>query len=106
GVSPTNQRVQELAQELQNVRSRMEQASEAAQQMARETQSVADRVRNLAQEMSQLGSQMSIGLTLPLTALTGFATKAAVDFESAMAKVWTIADMTRGELGAVASQIE
>lgn len=106
GVSPTNQRVQELAQELQNVRSRMEQASEAAQQMARETQSVADRVRNLAQEMSQLGSQMSIGLTLPLTALTGFATKAAMDFESAMAKVWTIADMTRGELGAVASQIE
>ncbi|MBP8954071.1 MAG: phage tail tape measure protein, partial [Armatimonadetes bacterium] len=106
GVSPTNQRVQELAKELQTVRGRMEEAAKAAEQMARETESVGQRVQALAQQMTQVGSQMSIGLTLPLTALTGFAAKASMDFESAMAKVWTITDMTKSQLDSLGSQLE
>jgi len=106
GVSPTNERVQELAQQLQSVRSRMEQAAEAAQQMNTQMGSVAERIKATAQEMSQLGSQMSIGLSLPLSALTGFAAKASADFESAMAKVWTITDQSKAQLESLASQIE
>ena len=106
GVSPTNERVQELAQQLQSARSRMEQAAEAAQQMNTQMGSVAERIKATAQEMSQLGSQMSIGLTLPLTALTGFSAKASADFESAMAKVWTITDQSKAQLESLASQIE
>ncbi len=106
GVSPTNQRVQELAKELQSVQGRMEQAAQAAQQMSTGMESVGQRVQALAQQMTQVGSQMSIGLTLPLTALTGFAAKASMDFESAMAKVWTITDMTKGQLDSLGSQLE
>ena len=106
GVSPTNQRVQELAKELQSVQGRMEQAAQAAQQMSAGMESVGQRVQALAQQMTQVGSQMSIGLTLPLTALTGFAAKASMDFESAMAKVWTITDMTKSQLDSLGSQLE
>ena len=106
GVSPTNQRVQELAKELKSVQGRMEEAAQAAQQMSTGMESVGQRVQALAQQMTQVGSQMSIGLTLPLTALTGFAAKASMDFESAMAKVWTITDMTKGQLDSLGSQLE
>lgn len=106
GVSPTNERVQELARELKTMETRMEEAARASQQAARDAEPLSMRMRELGQELMQVGAQMSIGLSAPLAALQGFAAKASMEFETAMANVWTIADMSKSELQGFADELE
>ncbi|HPZ14638.1 MAG TPA: phage tail tape measure protein, partial [Bacillota bacterium] len=91
---------------LKNMQTRMEEAARASQQAARDAEPLSMRMRELGQELGRVGAQMSIGLSAPLAALQGFAAKASMEFETAMAKVWTITDMTKGQLDSLGSQLE
>jgi len=62
--------------------------------------------RDLSDTISQTGKSMSVGITVPLTAMGVFAYKTVSDLESAMANVWTITDITKGQLGAFTKEIE
>ncbi|MGE5592582.1 MAG: phage tail tape measure protein, partial [Betaproteobacteria bacterium] len=69
-------------------------------------ESFSARFRAIGESFSQVGRSLSLGITAPLATLGGFASKAAMGFESAMANVWTIADVTKAELAGISAQVE
>lgn len=56
---------------------------------------MADDLKNAGQKLDSLGSSFTRNVTVPITAITGLASKFAMDFEEVMAKVGTIADTTK-----------
>lgn len=79
---------------------------EATRQIEAFDRNVNARFRAIGESFSQVGRSLSLGITAPLATLGGFASKAAMGFESAMANVWTIADVTKAELAGISAQIE
>ncbi|MGE5584047.1 MAG: phage tail tape measure protein [Bacillota bacterium] len=79
---------------------------EATRQIEAFDRDVNARFRAIGESFSQVGRSLSLGITAPLATLGGFASKAAMGFESAMANVWTIADVTKAELAGISAQIE
>lgn len=61
---------------------------------------------NIGDSLSEAGRSLSIGITVPLTAFGGLAAKMSADFETAMANVWTITDISRQELEGFGREIE
>ncbi|HHY47092.1 MAG TPA: phage tail tape measure protein [Firmicutes bacterium] len=79
---------------------------EATRQIEAFDRDVNARFRAIGESFSKVGRSLSLGITAPLATLGGFASKAAMGFESAMANVWTIADVTKAELASISAQIE
>ena len=52
----------------------------------------------LGDALASIGQSLSIGITAPLTAAGTVVAKASADFETSMANVWTIADISKEEL--------
>ena len=79
---------------------------ESKKQVTEFDKTLRETFRDLSDTISQTGKSMSVGITVPLTAMGVFAYKTASDLESAMANVWTITDITKGQLGAFTKEIE
>ncbi len=60
----------------------------------------------IGDSLSEAGRSLSIGITVPLTAFGGLAAKMSADFETAMANVWTITDISKQELQGFGQEIE
>lgn len=69
-------------------------------------QSITRRFKAIGDNISQIGKEWSLGITAPLSVFGGMAAKASAGFESAMANVWTIAEVTREELDAIGDRME
>ena len=68
--------------------------------------SITRRFKAIGDNISQIGKEWSLGITAPLSVFGGMAAKASAGFESAMANVWTIAEVTREELDAIGDRME
>lgn len=72
-----------------------------ARAFERDIAKVENKIKRLGSQFKDIGSRLTTGLTLPITALGGGALKAAIDFESAFAGVRKTVDATEGELAAL-----
>jgi len=83
--------LQETTKQLTLNESGLKKAGEAAE-------NVGKKLKSAGEKMSDIGGKMTVGLTAPLVAAAGYATKAATDFESAFAGVRKTVDATEKEL--------
>lgn len=75
------------------------QAGDGAADADRKVRSFADRMDEAGNKMESAGRKLSVVFTLPLLALGGAATKAAVDFESSFAGIRKTMDLTERQFG-------
>ncbi len=73
-------------------------------QFSRGLQQVSKKLSAVSKQMNQIGRSMSQSITAPLAAAGGFATKFAVDFEFAMAKVKAVGGFTADEMNNLEAQ--
>lgn len=91
GLSDLQAKIKSANKDLVLQESKLRAAGEAAEKTGKKMQTVGD-------NMSKAGTAMSIGLTAPIVAAAGYATKAAMDYESAFAGVIKTVDGTKEQL--------
>ena len=73
-------------------------------QFSRGLKQMSKKLSAVSKQMNQIGRSMSQSITAPLVAAGGFATKFAVDFEFAMAKVQAVGGFTADEMNNLEEQ--
>ncbi len=74
-------------------------------QLGQSMQKAGDRLQKIGRGLESAGKSLTVGLTAPLTAIGGLATKASIDFESAFAGVRKTVDATEEEFAVLSEGI-
>lgn len=64
------------------------------------------KAKSISKSLSDIGRTLSLQVTAPLSLMGGMAAKTAMEFETAMANVWTIVDAGKETIAAMGEEVE